>query len=1134
MSKRRSLLLLFISLLFFSNLIPVFAQELTPTPTETETPTLTATASETPTLAPSLTLAPLPSETATETAAPTLTETPTSTVTATGTLTETPTSTATGTGTATSTPPFQMPFPLLYQTTFDRPYGVEWAMLPRMWQVSENGGKVRLLNGQEIILNSEALLDVGLSADVDIKNGAAAMSFRVSAAGRYTVMFRASGQIELYRATVLVATTLLPVPIVGWYEVGWYILGNSIVISVDGNTVLDYLDPAPLPPGLVLLKGEISFIDIDNVSVYAPPVVGLDSANALAMSQAENSESVLASASQNTQIVFYSERTGNSIFRMDGDGGNQTFVTQNQSTHTPEISPDGTKIAFVSGSSDPRISITTINGSNSLTLANTSGATPYGITWSPDGTRIAFSFFQAGTYGISVINLLNGTRTLLANNAYWPSWSPDGSKIAFVATNEDIYTINSDGTNLQRLTISALIEDKVSWSPDGTRIAYTGFYYQFDPISSVNLLRSDLYVLNLANGDISQITADGSSLSPDWSPDGNEIVYVTQPQSNFQIYSIGSFGGSLTRLTFTSSREDQPSWGIVPPPIGGGGEGDCTTTVIPNATANVSIRTGPSENSTILASAAPNTAITALGKDQSQAQWYRVVTLQITGWIKATLVVSQPCFANSPILNGDGTVQPTPTPTAIPTQTPTPNPSQCVGNSINRQDVTNARSGPSTNNEVLYTFGEAEGAGVFDVQIIGRFTNNSIATWDDWYNVTSVLGEAWASAQYTTLRPGYRDPVCGGLPHYGLDENSQVIEIESQPISARPASLPIAVPLFDQGQELRLPDPFSVLPVVDDALRWAQGYGMNTFAFKNPNYYNATNQIHSGLDFGGFDSISAENCIRIGECIRILPICDGIVVSLNGSTGSGTGAGFTQRCFTPEGSLSNLYLTYNHLRDTGSLRLKDDNDSPFIVTVGSPDFNLFAFQYPGNDTPHLHLEVFYSTDENLSNAIRINPLILFDQPRTDFVLELMGPYYPFSNFQPDPANVRYEWLPLETVDPPEIANQQFNAVLFNSTFNGIPESQRTEKEDMDLGILAGELAWETLLGDFRVLSTLPENLCTYIWARIDQTVLFQADQSLLCTVPGIQNIQSDANGPEWLLDRWIRTMDDLLTQLPLS
>ncbi|MCY4663157.1 MAG: hypothetical protein OXC00_00670, partial [Acidimicrobiaceae bacterium] len=57
------------------------------------------------------------------------------------------------------------------------------------------------------------------------------------------------------------------------------------------------------------------------------------------------------------------------------------------------------------------------------------------------------------------------------------SWSPDGTRIAYTnvaySSEGDLFTINADGTNNQQITTSAEVASVVGWSPDGTRIAYT-------------------------------------------------------------------------------------------------------------------------------------------------------------------------------------------------------------------------------------------------------------------------------------------------------------------------------------------------------------------------------------------------------------------------------------------------------------------------------------------------------------------------------------------------------------------------------------------------------------------------------------------------------------------------------------
>jgi WD40-like Beta Propeller Repeat len=208
-------------------------------------------------------------------------------------------------------------------------------------------------------------------------------------------------------------------------------------------------------------------------------------------------------------------------------------------------------------------------------VPNSNTATDLGLSWSPDGTRLAFISSENSQYNLELITIATAVRTLVLADAYWASWSPDGTKLVFArivnGNDQDLYSININGTNLQRITNTpTLIEDKPSWSPDGTRIAYTGFFYVTDPNTNVPRLRSEVYTLNLSNGSTTQVTASGRSSEPDWSPDGTEIVYsrgIMTANGEFNsgdIYRVGQSGGTPTQLTTDSNRESQPSWGIMP------------------------------------------------------------------------------------------------------------------------------------------------------------------------------------------------------------------------------------------------------------------------------------------------------------------------------------------------------------------------------------------------------------------------------------------------------------------------------------------------------------------------------------------------------------------------------------------
>src|SRR5215217_204165 len=182
-------------------------------------------------------------------------------------------------------------------------------------------------------------------------------------------------------------------------------------------------------------------------------------------------------------IAFTSIRDGNDeIYKMNEDGSNQTNLTNNAASDTqPEVSPDGTKIAFVStrdkGGLNPDIYVMNADGSDQRNITShidsEKPAPDTMPTWSPDGSKIAFQSNRDGNMEIYTMDAATGgeLENLTKNPArdVDPAWSPDGVTIAFDTNrdgNSEIYFMDSHGHNPYNLSGNPAADFGVSWAPD--------------------------------------------------------------------------------------------------------------------------------------------------------------------------------------------------------------------------------------------------------------------------------------------------------------------------------------------------------------------------------------------------------------------------------------------------------------------------------------------------------------------------------------------------------------------------------------------------------------------------------------------------------------------------------------------
>jgi TolB protein len=180
--------------------------------------------------------------------------------------------------------------------------------------------------------------------------------------------------------------------------------------------------------------------------------------------------------------------------------------------------------------------------------------------WSANGRRIAFASNRDGNNEIHVMNS-DGTGvtqvTHIAADNRWPSWTDDG-RILFhsgALPNRDVYVVGADGTGLTNLTPGPGDHAWATAAPSGHQVALSRF---------TEADGQHLFTLNLNSGGLKRVTGPSltsADVQANWSPKGNDLVFVRGTQDGNDLYLVHKDGTELTRITDTPGRDEfQPAF----------------------------------------------------------------------------------------------------------------------------------------------------------------------------------------------------------------------------------------------------------------------------------------------------------------------------------------------------------------------------------------------------------------------------------------------------------------------------------------------------------------------------------------------------------------------------------------------
>jgi tetratricopeptide (TPR) repeat protein len=192
-------------------------------------------------------------------------------------------------------------------------------------------------------------------------------------------------------------------------------------------------------------------------------------------------------------------------------------------------------------------------GGGASRLVTIDGAMP---AVSPNGRLLLYRSERSDSEGFHIFDMTSGEdrRITIFRQHMLPRWGGDNQQFLFTA--------QEPATKLWKIQLGfadgkgdpVILHDgrTPDWSPDNSLVVYQGA----DPAGN----NPGLYLLPFGGGETTRLTNHESDRSPDFSPDGAKIAYMSTRAGNWDIYVVDTAGSAPRQLTTNPSQDGLPVW----------------------------------------------------------------------------------------------------------------------------------------------------------------------------------------------------------------------------------------------------------------------------------------------------------------------------------------------------------------------------------------------------------------------------------------------------------------------------------------------------------------------------------------------------------------------------------------------